>query len=419
MSELAERERSFSVYNEGIVMYQKLESPRLRVGMYVVNTGVSWLSHPYLYMQEGELGEHDIQQLLAEGYTEAYVDLTQCRPGSLPPELEALAPSVTAEEVPQSFLPLQPKIALAEELPKARRVFRSSLNTARDMMASMRKGSFDLPSVEPMVEDILGSLDRNADALLGLCKLRQADDYTYTHCINVSVLATIFARGLGFSDDELHSIGLGGLFHDLGKARIPLHILNAPRRLNDKEMAIIRLHPQFGYDALKDYAGLPKEVGQMVLEHHEQYQGEGYPHKLPGQKISLVGRIGAVVDVFDALSSRRVYKEAMPLNKALSILYSMRGKELFPGMVERFIRLLGVFPVGSGVELEDGSIGVVSMVNPSMPLRPRVILLRDKNGKNIGKLESDLSVDGAPGIVRALTVKELGVDPADTLGIFT
>lgn len=398
-------------------MYHKLETNRLRAGMYVVNTGVSWLSHPFLYTKDGELNEEDIARIAGEGYTEAYVDLTRCRPGSLPPELEALVPSVTAEEEPQAFLPPPPRVALAEELPKARSVFRSSLNLAKNMMESMRAGSFDLPSAEPMVEDILGSLDRNADALLSLCKLRQADDYTYTHCVNVSVLSVIFARGLGSNGDELHSIGLGGLFHDLGKARIPLRILNAPRKLNDEEMAVMRLHPEYGYEALKDYGGLPKEVGQMVLEHHEQYQGEGYPHKLPGQNISLVGRIGAVVDVFDALSSRRVYKDAMPLSKSLSILYSMRGKELFPGMVERFIRLLGVFPIGSGVELEDGSIGVVSMANLGAPLRPKVLLLRDKTGKSLGKQEQDLALDGSPGIVRSLTAKELGANPADLLGI--
>lgn len=398
-------------------MYHKLETSQLRAGMHIVNTGVSWLNHPYLYTEEGELDGEDIERIAAEGYTEAYVDLTRCRPGSLPPELEALVPSVTTEEDPQAFLPPPPKVTLAEELPKARSVFRSSLNLAKNMMESMRTGSFDLPSAEPMVEDILVSLDRNADALLSLCKLRQADDYTYTHCVNVSVLSVIFARGLGSSGDELQAIGLGGLFHDLGKARIPLRILNAPRRLNDEEMAVMRMHPQYGHEALKDYAGLPKEVGQMMLEHHEQYQGEGYPRKLPGQNISLVGRIGAVVDVFDALSSRRVYKDAMPLSKSLSILYSMRGKELFPGMVERFIRLLGVFPIGSGVELGDGSIGVVSMANLAAPLRPKVILLRDKAGESLGNQELDLAGEGSPGIARALTAKELGINPADILGI--
>ena len=398
-------------------MYHKLDADQLRPGMYVVDTGVSWLKHPYLYAVDGELAPPDIDALRAEGYTEAYIDLIRCRPGSLPPELEALIPAVTTKDAPGDFLPPPPRVALEEELPKARTVFRSSLNLAKNMMDTMRKGTFDAPGAEPLVENILESLDRNADALFSLCKLRQTDDYTYTHCVNVSVLSVIFARGLGSSDDTLHAIGMGGLFHDVGKALIPLRILNAPRRLTDQEMEIMKRHPQLGFDAMKEYGSLPKEVSQVMLEHHEQYAGGGYPHQLPGKNISLSGRIAAVVDIFDALSSRRVYKEPMPLSKALSILYSMRGKELFPGMVERFIRLLGVYPVGSVVELEDGSLGVVSETNMAMPMKPQIILVRDKDGKDLGRRTCDLSAEGSPDISRSLSARELGMDPATVIGI--
>ena len=386
--------------------------------MYIVDTGVSWLQHPYLYISDGELTAQELTGLLEEGYTEAYIHLSRCRPGTLPPELEALVPAVSSEDAYDAFMPPPPKVALEEELPKARRVFQSSLSMAKDLMDTVRKGqSTDPAAAEPLVEDILTSLDRNADALFSLCKLRQKDDYTYTHCVNVSVLSVMFARGLGMSDDTLQGIGLGALFHDLGKALIPLRILHAPRRLSDDEMAVMKRHPELGFDVLQIYKNAPKEVFQVTLEHHEQYCGKGYPKGLDPDSISLPGRIAAVVDVFDALSSKRVYKDAMPLSKALSILYSMREKEFFPGMAERFIRLLGVYPLGSAVELEDGSLAVVSQANTANPMKPTVTLVRDKDGKSLGKLVCDLTKEGSPGIRRTVTAAELGVDPASVIGV--
>lgn len=399
------------------MLYHKIASADLRAGMYTVDTGVSWLKHPYLYAAEGELTGQELSSLLEEGYTEAYIDLSRCRPGTLTPELEALIPSVAKPEI-GAFAPPPPKVDLKEELPKARMVFRSSLNMARNMMDDIRKGSpFDAPSAEPLVEDILESLDRNADALFSLCKLRQTDDYTYTHSVNVSVMSVMFARGLGMSPDNLRGIGLGALFHDVGKARIPLRILQAPRRLNDDEMAVMKRHPELGNEYLRQYKNAPREVTQIVLEHHEQYCGKGYPRSLPANAISLPGRIAAVVDVFDALSSKRVYKDPMPLSKSLSILYSMREKEFFPGMAERFIRLLGVYPLGSAVELEDGSRGVVSAANTATPMRPKILLLQDKHGNDLGKRECDLADTANPGIARTVPAEALGVDPAGVLGV--
>lgn len=400
-------------------MFHKINSEDLCAGMYIIDTGVSWLEHPYLYSTEGELTPQELETLKGQGYTEAYIDLTRCRPGTLPPALEVLVPSVMGDSDPAQLNPPPPKMDMAEELPNARKIFRSTLNTAKSMMDNIRQGiNFDMKSAEPMVEEILSSLDRNSDALFSLVKLRQTDDYTYTHCVNSSVLVSMFARGLGITGNTLYGIGLGGLFHDVGKALVPSRILHAPRRLSDQEMAIMKRHPILGYEYLvDDYHSAPAEILQTVLEHHEQYTGNGYPHQLSGDEISLAGRLSAVVDVFDALSSRRVYKEAMPLSKALSILYSMREKEFFPGMVERFIRLLGVYPIGSAVELEDGTKAVVSVTSIGSPMRPTVVLVCDKDGKDLARREYNLDSQGAPGISRSLTASELGLDPGSVIGL--
>lgn len=399
----------------GVAMFHKLSVDALRSGMYIVDTDISWLQHPFLYAKEGLLSPESIADIREQGYLEAFIDLTRCRPGSLPPELSTISITDSAP-LPQEYTPSQPRVPLAEEMLAARSIYKSCLGQARELMDNMRKGILDMPSAEPVVDSILESLDRNADALVGLCKLRQTDDYTYTHCVNVSVLSVMFARGLGLSGPSLHAIGMGGLFHDLGKSLIPLRILNAPRKLSDSEFDIMRRHPGLGHEQLEHVGNVPKEVLQVILEHHEKYNGEGYPHGLSGDAISFAGRVASIVDVFDALSSRRVYKEPMPLSKCLSIMYSMRGKEFHPGMVEHFIRLLGVFPVGSVVELEGGTRAVVSGSNPAFPLRPKIIVVCDANSRPLCRKEFDLTENNSPGILRSLTAKDIGVDPAIVLG---
>ncbi len=399
-------------------MFNKISVNDLRAGMFVVDTDVSWLKHPYLYSVEGLLATSaEIDRIRSDGYLETFIDLTRCAPGSLPFDLAQLVLPGQGAAPPAEYTPPPPRVPLAEELRAARSIYRASLFQAKEMMDNMRKGIFDMPQAEPVVDSILESLDRNADALVGLCKLRQTDDYTYTHCVNVSVLTVMLARGLGATGDKLHAIGMGGLFHDLGKALIPLRVLNAPRKLSDEEFAIMRRHPLLGYEQIKEVQGVPPEVLQIVLEHHEKHNGQGYPRGLSGADISFAGQISSLVDVFDALSSRRVYKEALPLSKALSIMYSMRDKDFAGAMLERFIRLLGVYPVGSAVELEDGRYGVVASSNPAQPLHPTVILVRDKEGKALERKVYDLAATGAPAIARSASAQELGADPGIVLGL--
>ena len=398
----------------GEYMLQKITTDQLAVGMYVSDVGVSWMKNPYLYSREGRIAsEEQLRAIRAEGYRELFIDLTRCDPGCLPPDLAALLPG----ETPEYREPPPPTVSLEEELIAAGGIYKDSMFYVHDLMDNMRQGSFDMPAAEPVVESILQSVDRNADALFGLCKLRQTDSYTYTHCVNVSVLCVMFARAMGAGPDELHAIGMGGLFHDLGKALIPLRILNAPRRLTESEFAVMQRHPSLGFEQLEKVRGVPEDVLRIVIEHHEKYNGQGYPKQLPGTAISFVGKVSAIVDVYDALTSRRVYKEPMSLSKSLGILYSMRGKDLHPGFVEHFIRLLGVYPLGSAVELEDGTRAVVAASTPGKPLLPTVKLVKSRDGKNLSLKEVDLSELGYPPVTRAIGPEELGMDPAKALGI--
>ena len=394
-------------------MLQKISTKDLAVGMFIANTGVSWLTHKGLCTLEGIIPTEDLLLKIQAKYSEAYIDLARSRKGSLPPALADLLHPKPVE----GYLPPQPRVPMREELEVASAIYDDSIVKAKELMDNMRKGNLTVSLEEPMVGDILESLDRNVDALFGLCKLRQADEYTYTHCVNVSVLATMFGRGLGLDRDMQKMLGLGGLFHDLGKAKIPMEIVNAPRKLSDAEFSIMKQHPALGYKQLISVPGIPDTLLAIVAEHHERYDGTGYPKGLKADEISLAGVITGIADVFDALSSRRCYKEALPLPKVTSILYSMRDRDFPASMVEKFIVLMGVFPVGSCVQLSDGRSGIVSGSNPANVLKPKVIVLQDDKGRNIKQMELDLMNEQGVEVSTAVSAATLKVDPADILGI--
>ena len=393
-------------------MLQKISTKDLVVGMFITNTGVSWLTHKGLCTLEGVVPSEEILHKIQARYTEAYIDLTRCRKGSLPPSLSTLLDPKPVE----GYLPPQPRVPLREEIDFASAIYGDSIDKAKELMDNMRKGNLTVSLDEPMVGDVLESLDRNVDALFGLCKLRQADEYTYTHCVNVSVLATMFGRGLGLDRDTQKMLGLGGLFHDLGKAKIPMEIVNAPRKLSDEEFSVMKQHPTLGYKELRTVAGIPETLLNIVVEHHERFDGTGYPKGLKADEISLVGVITGIADVFDALSSRRCYKDPMPLPKVTSILYSMRDRDFPAYLVEKFIVLMGVFPVGSCVKLSDERIAIVSGSNPANVLKPKVLLLKDASGRNVKHVEIDLTQEQDVTVNSAIAAETLGVDPAALLG---
>lgn len=400
---------------------------QLRAGMYVANPGLDAEKHPYLYMTEGLLeSEEAVRRIAEEGYQELYIDPLRS-PGlrGLPPlftepaltELSSPLATVTAAAPAPSIL--TPQVALTEELRAAARVHEESVVYVRELMKETRAGRLDITPATDIVERIMTSLERNADALLTLSRLRRVDSYTYMHCVNVCVLTCLFARYLGQDSNRVFQAGLAGLFHDLGKAMVPPMILNAPRKLNHTERNVMNTHPSLGYDQLFRVPGVPETVLLAALHHHEKFDGSGYPQRLAGKDISQIGYMVAAADIYDALTSRRVYKEAMFPHRALGIMYNeMRGKELHAETLVRFVRMLGVYPVGSVVELEDGCRGVVIAGNEGQPLKPVVQVVRDPRGRPL-KPHKELDLSGAPfapDIVRCLSPDNTDIDPAQVLG---
>ena len=388
----------------------------LKPGMRVVDPGLDWVNHPYLYMAD-EVVKSDaaVQKLIAEGYQEVYIDPERSATTPSAPECMAADNAIAGTGLAAS---LKPTVALDEELVSASRVHDDSVSYVRNFMRDMRAGKLDMQPASKLVESIADSLERNADALVTLSRLRRTDSYTYMHCVNVSVLTGLFARYQGQDRNSVFSAGLAGPFHDLGKSLVPQNILNAPRKLSAAEREIMNGHPTLGYEQLTTVPGVLPDVLLGALHHHEKLDGSGYPQGLSGEKISEIGGMIAVADIYDALTSKRVYKEAMYPHRALGIIYEMRDKDLRTDILVHFIRMLGVYPMGSVVELDDGTVGVVSASNVELPAKPVVTLVRDPEGRQMPHSLCDLAREGCTlSIVRCMAAESVNIDPAKVLDL--
>lgn len=394
-------------------MIEKISTRDLLPGMKIIDLDLPWLSNPFLYATERIIeSQEDIDKIISEGFLEAYVDLNtkqDSKPGDSHQEIEKSLPPNTLTANKDKLPPIIP---LEQELPAARVLYDDSVRFARKTIQDLRQGeTLSIKNGEKLVDEIIKSITRNYNALLGLIKLRTRDEYTYTHCINVSVLSALLASQLELDEETIRKIGVAGLFHDIGKAQIPDEILNCPRRLTEKEFEVMKKHPELGLKNV-DSSTLPPEILSGIRDHHEKINGTGYPRGLKGDELSLVARIISIVDVYDALTSKRVYKDPMLPHQALSLMYTMRGEEFDETLLEHFIRSQGIYPVGSVVELNNGWRGVVVQITPERPLYPQVALLRTPSGKNMYGELIDLAKETRIKIVRVMGAAQAGIEPS-------
>jgi len=312
-------------------------------------------------------------------------------------------------------------VVVAPELRRAHEVRRNSHEAVaafiRDLSGARKP---DLAHVDQAVNDLVEAAMESPDALMWLTQLKSKDAYAYERSIDVSIHMLVFGRHLGYPRNTLHTLGLAGLMLDVGKLRLPQGLLEKKGRLTDVEFALMRRHVQYSLEYLADVAGISPEVLDIVAKHHERHDGSGYPLGLAGDQIGPLAGIAAIVDCFDALTTKRSYAETMSTHQALSSLYNWRGQLFQEGLVEQFIRCIGAFPVGTLVEMNTGEVGVVIAQNKVLKLKPKVMLLLDRSQESyptpvILDLMTDPKVAGDVlyKIVRDVPVGQYDIDPRE------
>lgn len=239
-------------------------------------------------------------------------------------------------------------------------------------------------SIDKIAQELVSNVLSNKDVLLSLVDIKSMDNYTYSHSVNVAIISIVLGISLNLSKKNLTYLCIGALLHDIGKTFIPKEILTKPGKLTDKEFEIMKKHSRYGYDFLSKFHNWSSHIKLIVLQHHERFDGSGYPSGICGQNISYLARIVCIADVYDALTSDRPYKRAMPPNDSLEYLMSQSGAMFDNNLLENFCRIVIPFPQGTLVNLSNGDIGVVETTLPNFPLRPIVTIVESESKCTIG-----------------------------------
>ncbi|HET8800305.1 MAG TPA: HD-GYP domain-containing protein [Marinobacter sp.] len=311
--------------------------------------------------------------------------------------------------------PLAETRTLAEEMPRAREIWTRTQAFVETVTRQIETGNdLTFEHARPIIQDCVDSIKANPSAMFWMSRIKSRDAYTAEHCLRVAIFAVAFARFLGMPDEDLEVVGLCGLLHDLGKLRVPDTILNKPGALSPEEQRLMQEHTTLGYEMLKADIRLDPIVSDVTRHHHERMDGRGYPQQLAEWQISRLARLVSIVDAFDAITSDRCYRDGLSTSEAIRILYRNRGQQFDATMVEAFIRMIGVYPPGSLVELSTGEVAIVVATHPGRKLRPRVEIVLNADKQPVAPRTVDLAApvtggQAAPEILAPLPDGAYGV----------
>lgn len=359
-------------------MLKKIKVPDVRLGMYLQEICASWMDHPF-WRKSFQLEEPaDLKTLQTCGVTDVWIDTEkgldvaagaavsseQDEEQKIESELEQIASEPTHEVH---------RVSLHDEVDRARKIHAKAREAVVSMFGEARLGrAVDVAGAGELVDEINQSITRNSSALLSLARLKNKDDYTYLHSVAVCALMVALGRQLGLKGEQLRDVGMAGLLHDVGKMLIPEEVLNKPGRLTDEEFEQVKQHPVKGWELLKASQNVCAIAQEVCLHHHEKVDGSGYPDHLSGEALTLVSRMGAVCDVYDALTSNRCYKSGWEPGEALRKMAEWRNGHFDEAVFHAFVKTVGIYPTNTVVKLKSGRLAVVLEQSDKSLLTPVV-----------------------------------------------
>jgi HD-GYP domain-containing protein (c-di-GMP phosphodiesterase class II) len=398
-------------------MLKRINVQQLVVGMHIKEFCGSWMEHPFWRTGFIVKNDKELAEIRASSITEVWIDAVKGldvapgEPAQTEAEVQIQAETQlarVAETTPAQVLRETAPVSMEVEVERANKICAASKEAVISMFQEVRMGkTVDAGSAKALVEEISDSVLRNPGALISLARLKTADDYTYMHSVAVCAMMVALARQLQLDEAQIRSAGLAGLLHDLGKAVMPMDVLNKPGKLTDDEFLTIKSHPVQGHALLLAGEDPDPLVLDVCLHHHEKVDGSGYPDGLMDEQISLFAKMGAVCDVYDAITSNRPYKAGWDPSESLHKMASWARGHFDIMVFQAFVKSLGIYPVGSLVRLSSGRIGVVVDQSQKSLITPRVkVFFSTKSGLRIPPQLVDLS---DPGCAEKIESRE---DPA-------
>lgn len=350
-----------------------------------------------------------LQQLKAKGVLELQIDPSKQLPTA---EENQAAEPVSAAPAPVTH-PGQPKVKLGPELSKAKHLYKEARDLQRKAFDDIASGkTIDAEPFRQCAEGFIESVFRNQNALLCMSRIRDKDAYLLEHSVNVSILMTVFAKHLQLDPAVIEQLATGALLHDIGKIKVPDQILHKPGKLSDEEFVVMREHVVFSREILKQTAGISAISLDVAAAHHERLDGRGYPLGLTAPDISLYARMIAIVDTYDAITAKRVYKEGQTCLSALKILRKESGSIFDAELVSRFIGAVGIYPPGTLVRLNSQKVGLVTETNWDDATKPKLkTFYHAKFARYIEVQELDLASNKIDDAIEAVVKPEdYGID---------